>query len=94
MQSPRLENLIWLFLVAITLASWALGETSSHRGDGVVRIATMVLFTLSMIKVRLVMSVFMEVRNAPFGLRLLCDGWVVLTSGSLMAAYWFRLSMS
>lgn len=70
----------WLFLVAATIVSWAVG---AEHGSGSV-VAVLVL-GIAAIKVRLVGLDFMELRHAPIPLRavfeLYCIGmWALLSS--------------
>ena len=70
----RRLSAVWAVLVAATLASWLLG---GGHGAAVVAIAVW--------KVRLVGLYFMELRTAPVPLRVVFEGWVVVTGGTLIA---------
>jgi hypothetical protein len=70
----RRLSAVWAVLVAATLVSWSLG---GGHGAAVVAIAFW--------KVRLVGLYFMELRTAPVPLRVVFEGWVVVTGGVLIA---------
>jgi hypothetical protein len=42
---------------------------------------------IAAVKVRLVMSHFMEVRWAPMALRFVCDGWLLAVTALIVAVY-------
>ena len=73
-------GLSWLFLVAATIAPWALG---AEHGTG--SMVAVVVLAIAAIKVRLVGLVFMELRHAPIPLRVAfecyCLGMWALLSG-------------
>jgi len=62
----------WLFLVALTVVSWAVG---AEHGTGSM-VAVLVL-GIAAIKVRLVGLDFMELRHAPLPLRIAFEGYCV-----------------
>jgi len=49
---------------------------------------------IALVKVRVIMREFMEVRHAPALLRRLTDLWVVVTGLSLLGAYFVGLALS
>lgn len=67
---------IWALLVAATVGSWTVGA-----GHGVA------LLVVAFVKVRLVGLYFMELRSAPVPLRILFEGWVVVTCSLLIGLY-------
>ncbi|NHN39017.1 hypothetical protein G8764_17035 [Pseudomaricurvus alcaniphilus] len=80
------NSIVLAVLVVLTLISWYLGldqvsveQVSTWSG------VTMLL--LAFVKVRLVISNFMEVRAAPLPLKLCCDAWVVVASLLTISAY-------
>lgn len=73
---------VWLALLAVTFGSWMLGGS----GDATFATAASILM-LSFFKVRLIVTHFMEVREAPLGLRLACDAWIALTLAALLWTY-------
>lgn len=74
-----------------TCLSWWLGQDHSVSSDisGDYRIVSSGLIVIAFIKVRIVIRYFMEVREAPLALKLVCDGWVVLVCGAIIYLYWF-----
>lgn len=66
---------VWALLVVATIVSGTVG------GHGVV------VLVVAFVKVRLVGLYFMELRSAPVPLRLLFEGWVVVTCSVLIGLY-------
>lgn len=78
-------TLVWLALVAATLASWtmAVGREFNPAYSGVA------IIVIALIKVRLVGWYFMELREAPVWLRALFDGWVFAVASALVGLFLF-----
>lgn len=72
----------WLFLVALTVISWAVG---AEHGTGSM-VAVLVL-GIAAIKVRLVGLDFMELRHAPIPLRAAFEGYCVVIWATLSGLY-------
>jgi hypothetical protein len=89
---PDIRNivLVWLVLVAITVLAWCL--TPENRGGGAVldSVLVTVIVALGMIKSRLIIRHFMEVRTAPRWLRIGTDVWVVVLWTALLAINLYR----
>ena len=86
--------LVWLALSAITLAQLAvgsLGEQDSLTPNAAVTSSAIVI---ALIKVRVIIREFMEVRHAPVLLCRLTDLWVVLTGASLLGSYFVGMAFS
>lgn len=80
-------TLVWLILSAITVISWWLGP-AHHAGPPAPSTAiTVAVLALSLIKARLIIQHFMEVRTAPRWLRLATDGWLLVLWGGVLALY-------
>ena len=78
---------VWLALSGITLAQFAVGSVDE---DGPLRpnvAVTTAAIVIALIKVRVVIREFMEVRHAPVLLGRLTDLWLVLTGVSLLGSY-------
>jgi heme/copper-type cytochrome/quinol oxidase subunit 4 len=75
---------VWALLSIMTIASWWTGSRSDGRADTLIT-AGVLLFAL--VKSRLVMRYFMEVRFAPRWLRLTCDVWLIMVFGMVFALY-------
>lgn len=79
---------VWMLLAALTGLSWWLG---SGQGSGEVqdfRYTTVGLLALAFFKVRLVILYFMEIRTAPWSLRLVFEAWVVVVALTVISIYW------
>lgn len=78
---------VWVFLSVMTVASWLLG---SARGRGEFSPSTAVtvgILAAAVIKSRLIIHHFMEVRAAPRWLRGVTDGWLAMLVGSILVIY-------
>jgi Prokaryotic Cytochrome C oxidase subunit IV len=86
--SNRRLFLVWLILVAISLAYLWIDQTASRQGFPTASaVVTVVAVCFALIKVRIIMREFMEVRNAPVVLRRLTDFWVVLMAIAMIGVY-------
>ncbi len=83
---PRRITRVWLGLLAATAFSWAVGQGFFH-GDQ--RNAGVVILAIAFVKIRFVILDFMELRNAPLGMRLVAEAWVIGVGGTLIALYRF-----
>ncbi|MFF3570095.1 cytochrome C oxidase subunit IV family protein [Nocardia jiangxiensis] len=72
---------VWLLLVAATALSWALG---TETGGAVTSLAVIVV---AFAKVRLVGLHFMELRDAPIGLRAAFEVYLMVTGGLTVSVY-------
>lgn len=89
----RLLTIVWLALGAVTLASWWIG--SSHGRDEITRnvLITYGVVLIGAIKVRVIVSQFMEMKHGPILWRRLMDAWLACLVVALLAIYSLRLSM-
>jgi hypothetical protein len=71
-------------LLGITLVSWWLGTDHGIRDREVVGA---LLLTIAFIKVRFVGRYFMELRDAPLGLRLGLDFWLLGAGGLVLGLF-------
>jgi len=86
--SKKRLNVAWLVVVAITVIYLWIDHTAEH--DGVPTASTAVTVSaivLALVKYRIVMREFMDVRNAPVLLRRLTDLLVLIIAVSLLASY-------
>ena len=78
---------VWLALSAITLAQVGVGSIGGQatlaRSSAIAASA----IGIALIKVRIIIREFMEVRHAPALLGRLTDLWVVLTGAILLGGY-------
>lgn len=72
----------WLFLVAATVLSWAVG---AEHGTG--SMVAVVVLGIAAVKVRLVGLDFMELRHAPLALRAAFEAYCVGIWALLSAVY-------
>lgn len=86
--SPQSRLLItWVVLVAITLIAWWIG---AHRGgaplhpDPAVGLGAM---AITLVKVRVIIREFMDVRHAPARLKQVTDAWLVVFIIAMVVAY-------
>jgi hypothetical protein len=79
--------IVFLALSAITLAQLGVGSS----GGGAVALpsaaVTVSAILMALVKVRIILREFMEVRHAPVRLGRITDLWVVLTGVVLLGAY-------
>lgn len=78
--------LVWLALSAITLAQLGIGSVGAQAGLAPAAIAASAI-GIALIKVRIIIREFMEVRHAPVLLCRLTDLWVVLTGVMLLGGH-------
>lgn len=80
-------TVVWAILIAATCSSWWLG---SEHGSASTSYATasVVILAVACIKMRLVGLYFMELKDAPFALRALFEGYVVGVWGLMVGLYW------
>ncbi len=79
---------VWVIVSAITIvASW-LGRTTGVDGHFVASTTvTVLVLGIALVKCRLIIRTFMEVRTAPPWLRRSTDLWLVLFWGAALALY-------
>jgi hypothetical protein len=84
--TPRLfrarYTAVWVVLVVATIVSWAVGH-----GHGTESAIAVVVLAVAAIKVRFVGLDFMELRDAPFFLRGIFEGYCVALWSVLTAMY-------
>ena len=84
----RRLDLAWLVLVAITVIYLWIDHTAEHDGAPVSSVAvTVSAIVLALVKYRIVLREFMDVRNAPLPLRRLTDLLVLVIAVSLLTTY-------
>jgi len=78
---------VWLALCAITVAQLGFGSAGGPvtlSPSPVIRAGAILV---ALVKVRIILREFMEVRHAPVLLGRLTDGWVVLTGIALLGGH-------
>jgi hypothetical protein len=79
--------LAWLVLTAITLFAWWIGAHHSRavpQADAAVAIGAI---TITVVKVRVILREFMEVRHASARLRHITDAWLAVFAAAMLVAY-------
>jgi len=77
----------WFALTAITLLAWWIGN---RHGPGPLRpdaAVALSLIAITIIKVRVIMREFMDVRSAPSWLKQVTDAWLATFAVALLIAY-------
>jgi hypothetical protein len=93
----RLEKrlvFVLLALSAITLAQLAVGSVGGRDSLTPNAVVTSSAIVIALIKVRVIIREFMEVRHAPVLLCRLTDLWIVLTGVSLLGSYFVGMAFS
>ena len=78
---------VWLALSAITLAQLGIGSVGARSALAPNAAIAATAVAIALIKVRIILREFMEVRHAPVLLCRLTDLWVVLTGAMLLGGY-------
>jgi caa(3)-type oxidase subunit IV len=78
---------VWLILSAITVAAWWLGPAHAQTGLVASVPITIAVLAMALVKARLIMAHFMEVRTAPRWLRMFTDIWLVALWGAILTIY-------
>jgi hypothetical protein len=86
-KGKRTVLIAWAALSAATVLAWLLtpGESQSATTLGKELVAAIVV--LGLVKCRLVIRYFMEVRHAPRWLRIATDGWLAVLWPALLVIY-------
>ena len=77
----------WILLFVLTVAAWRTGGRSDGQASTLI---TAGVLLLALVKARLVIRYFMEVRFAPRWLRLSCDAWLGVVFGMVLVLYLWR----
>jgi hypothetical protein len=78
---------VWALLVAVTLISSQIGGARGVERIGSAPVVTFAVLGIAVAKAWAVMFEFMELRRAPFALRLLASAWLTIVLGVLLAIY-------
>ena len=78
---------VWLALSAITIGQLAVGTADAEQALRPNAAITVGAIGIALVKVRIILREFMEVRHAPVLLGRLTDLWVVLAGVSLLGGY-------
>jgi len=80
----RRVTLVWVALIVATLVSAWVGIA---YGAGAARTVTVVVMIIAFVKLNLIGLHFMELRDAPWQLRVLFEGWCVVTCGAIIVTF-------
>lgn len=87
-ESNRRLFVVWLILVAISLSYLWIDQTAMPGGVAAASTAvTVAVIALALIKVRIIMREFMEVRSGSRVLGRITDFWVVLMGLAMLGVY-------
>jgi hypothetical protein len=79
---------VWLVLVAISLTYLVIDHSATQGGIPTAStVVTVGVICFALVKVRIIMREFMEVRTAPRVLRHLTDFWILLMAVALFGTY-------
>ncbi len=81
-------TIAWLALSALTALSWWVGDRHGHGAASTNLPITVAVLGMALIKVRIIIQDFMEVRTAPAWLRVTSDLWLIGLFAGLMWMYW------
>jgi hypothetical protein len=82
---------LWLVLVLATVVSWWLGSNDANGSHQPAILTRTAIFSVAIVKCRLVIRHYMEVRFAPPWLRWACDAWLLLNLGMVSSFYWLAI---
>ena len=86
---------VWLILVAISLGYLWIDHVATRHGVAIAStVVTVFAICFALIKVRIIMREFMEVRSAPRVLRRLTDFWVLLMAVALLGVYFAGMALA
>lgn len=74
-------TIVWLILILASSLSWFMGANQNQI------LLNVIIILITFVKVRLVITHFMEVRSAPQALRILCDAWMAILCISMLMLY-------
>jgi Prokaryotic Cytochrome C oxidase subunit IV len=75
---------VWFVLLAATLLSYLLG---AEHWLGSVPVRSSLILVIALVKVRFIGLYFMELREAPAGVRMLFSAWCLAAGIALIAMY-------
>jgi hypothetical protein len=87
MSGTRRTSIVWLALSVLTLASWLLRVVHDRGALSASTAATIGVLAVALIKGRLIIREFMEVRSAPRWLGWATDGWLSVLWATILVMY-------
>jgi len=86
------SSLTLFVLGSATALSWLVSELSKVDTGAISFTAVAILMTVTFVKVKLVMSNFMEVRHAPMPLKIACNIWLFVSLFTILGMYWLTMT--
>jgi Prokaryotic Cytochrome C oxidase subunit IV len=86
-ENARRTTIVWALLSVITIVSWFLAPAREQSAADASTPITITVLGLALVKTRLIIQHFMEVRTAPAWLELATDGWLVALFGGVLGIY-------
>ncbi len=83
----RVVTWVWFGLVVITIGSWWLAPAHVGGAAQPSTLITAVVLVLALIKSRLIIRYFMEVRTAPRWLQRTADAWLAALFATVFVIY-------
>ena len=86
--AARTTTSAWIVLCVIAIISWWLAPGHAHGAPAVGSVPiTVAVILLGLVKGRLIIRYFMEVRTAPRWLKLATDAWLTILWTGVLAIY-------
>ncbi|WP_193047065.1 cytochrome C oxidase subunit IV family protein [Mycolicibacterium baixiangningiae] len=85
--AQRAVTVVWLALAAITVVSWWLAPGHSGGPATTSVPITLAVAALAVVKGRLIIRYFMEVRHAPRWLQVSTDAWLIVLWAAVLGIY-------
>jgi len=80
-------NSVWLFLSLVTVASWLLASQRGQHEFSPSTAVTVTVVVMAAVKVRFIITQFMETRVGPAWLRRLTGGWLTVLAAAILVLY-------
>lgn len=80
-------TVIWIFLAILTIILWFLGDGYNPDTESGARIVTVSLMAIAFFKARMVIMHFMELLEAPWGLRGIFEFWIFVVFFAVIGLY-------
>lgn len=81
-------NIVWLLLIVATTLSYGMEWLLSNGDRGFSKNSVLAVIVITVLKVRLVILDFMELRHAPLTLRLINELWIISLGVMLIYIWW------
>ena len=79
------NTVVWIFLVVASLATVWFAEDRTWFGDWTVAVVLLV----AVIKARAIVQYYMEIKFAPWQLKMLFEAWVAVSFGVILGFWYF-----